>query len=61
MHEIARKVLETLSPLFTNLETKLTAANNAIQKVHESLLQKIVELTEGIHSATSRITTLEDQ
>jgi hypothetical protein len=60
--EIARKVLETLSPLFNNLENKLTAANNlAIQKVHESLLQKIVELTQEIHSATARITTLENQ
>jgi hypothetical protein len=60
--EFARKVLEALSPLFTNLETKLTAVNNlAIQKMHESLLQKIVELSEEIHSVTPRITTLENQ
>jgi hypothetical protein len=44
--EIACNGLETLSPLFNNLENKLTAANNlAIQKMPESLLENIVEST----------------
>jgi hypothetical protein len=57
--ELHAKFLK-LCHLFNNPENKLTAANNlAIQKVHESLLQKIVELTQEIHSPTARITTLE--